>query len=297
MNQLALAIPNYNGAHYLKETLLSLASQRPHVRWHLQDAGSTDGSAELASLLAGPHDTVLVEKDNGQPDGLNKAFEKMGGEIIGWINSDDLLADGAAEAVLACFADHPDIDIVYGNVEWIGADGESLGLHSGKVDSLRDILDIYGVWWNGLQWVQPEVFFRRALYEKVQGINPRYDLAFDFDLWVRMFEAGARTKKIPKTLARFRLHDAQKSRRSREAADEIRAIIRSALARKPPVPGSFVRKLRRCLEYDCYQVGDHAAGKRLSLGRALASHPHWLLVPEVRRRILSAIRRRLGCGC
>lgn len=295
-NQLALVIPNFNGGQYIEATLHSLVSQRPYLRWHLQDAGSSDHSVAIAKQLAGHNDSIAVEKDAGQADGLNKAFHHLGGEIIGWINSDDILAEGAAEAVVACFADNPDIDIVYGEVDWIGADGALLGHHAGRIDSLRDVLDIYGVWWNGLQWVQPEVFFRRSIYEKVGGLDISYDLAFDFDLWVRMFEGGARSRRIHRTLAKFRLHDAQKSKRAIEAANEIRSILANALARQPNLPHSFLRRLREILEYDCYQSGTGTFTKkeRPSLLTAVLRHPHWLFISEVRRRIKNALLKKIS---
>lgn len=288
---LTLVVPNHNGARFLADTLNSLAASKPDVRWHLRDARSTDASLAIANRFASADDVIVSEPDRGQADALNKGFAACGGDILGWLNSDDVLLPGAARTVLAAFARHPEADIVFGGVEWIDADGRPLGTHHGAIHSLRDILDIHNVWWRGSQWVQPEVFFRRSLWERAGGIDSTYDLAFDFDLWVRMLEAGANTLSLPETLARFRLHDAQKSNRAREAAAEIRRSLDHALRRHPPIPRADARRIARLLAYDRHQSGERPRGR--TLAAALLRHPDWLLIPEVRRRLRAAFLARL----
>src|SRR3954454_18112386 len=94
---LTLGIPNLNGGLYIEATLQSLDRNRPYVQWWLQDACSSDASIAIGNRYATESDRIVVEKDAGQADGLNRAFARMGGDIVGYINSDDLLADGAAE--------------------------------------------------------------------------------------------------------------------------------------------------------------------------------------------------------
>jgi len=292
--ELVLAVPNLNGARYLEATLRSLALNRPWVRWHFQDGGSTDASLDLALRYASPRDTVVSEPDAGQADALNRAFDRMGGDVVGFLNSDDCLADGAAQAVLEEFHRDPELDLLYGEVEVIDAQGAHVRTHRGHISSLAEILDIYEVWWGNRQWVQPEVFFRRRLWERVGPFDTRYRLAFDYDYWVRCFLAGAKVKRIPRVLARFRLHENQKSRAAVEAADEIRSIVGEALRKRPPISLLRAWKLARRLSYDRYQSGyDRRRGKaRLSFAAALLSHPTWLAVPEVRQRIRISLSRR-----
>ena len=122
--------------------------------------------------------------------GWNRAFRSMGGDIIGYLNSDDVLADGAAEAVLETFEQYPEVDLVYGEVEWIDENGIITGRHRGDISTVTEMLDIYNVWWADRQWVQPEVFWRRSLWERVGDFSSEYDLAFDYQYWVRCFLAG-----------------------------------------------------------------------------------------------------------
>jgi glycosyltransferase involved in cell wall biosynthesis len=286
---LVLAIPTYNCARYLGATLESLAAQGDAVRWWLQDGESKDGTADVARKFERHGDTVISEADRGQADALNRAMARMGGEIIGFINGDDCLVAGGAEAVLETFERHPEVDLVYGEVEWMDAAGAGTGHHKGDISSLEEMLDIYGVWFNGRQWVQPEVFYRRSLWEKAGPFNTEYDLAFDYAFWVQCLMAGARVMKLGRPLARFRLHDQQKSTNAAKAASEIRDIVRKALALDPPISAAARARIMAQLDYDTYQL---APQPKQSFASALFRNPSWLRAPAVRRRLLGSVTRR-----
>ena len=294
-NRLVLAIPVFNAEEFLPATLASLNAQGHRLRWWLQDGASTDRTVEIARSFARPGDAVVSAPDDGQADALNRAFRAMGGDVVGFINGDDLLAPGCADRVLAFFAANPAVDLVYGQVEWIDRAGHPTGVHSGRIGSLPEMLDIYNVWWRKRQWVQPEVFFRRSLWEKVGGFNTRWHLAFDYDFWVRCILSGARTAHIPEVFARFRIHAAQKSSATERAADEIRAIVRGHLDARAPI-GPWKRfAISAHLSYDLYQLGKSAPGGRQQVfARALLSHPQWLFCQPVRQRIHAALARLVG---
>ena len=291
---LVLAVPVFNGERYLAETLASLNANGAHVRWWLQDGASKDRTLEIARGLARPGDIIESAPDGGQADALNTAMKAMGGEIIGFLNGDDLLAENAAERVLDFFAEHPEIDLVYGSVDWIDEHGALTGTHTGRIESLADALDIYGVWWSRRQWVQPEVFFRRALFEKAGGFDPGYHLAFDYDFWVRCFRAGARVAHLPATLTRFRLHAGQKSAAAESAADEIRTIVQKTLAARPTLNPVRRWKIEAQLGYDLYQSGKSGAGR--GFFSALIRHPYWLLSPHAWQRVRAACVRLFVSG-
>lgn len=296
MSPLVLAVPVFNAAEFLPATLESLNAQGPSVRWYLQDGGSRDGTVEMARSLARPGDTVVTEPDQGQADALNRAFPKMGGQIVGFLNGDDLLAAGAAERVVHYFEEHPEIDLLYGRVEWIDRLGKVTGEHSGRIASLSEMLDIYNVWWGRRQWVQPEVFLRRELWAKVGGFRNQWKLAFDYDFWVRCFLAGARPAHDPSIVARFRIHAAQKSSAAEQAADEIRSIVTEHLDAGVPLPVADQRRLRAQISYDLYQLGRTTAPgqRRMSFASALLRNPHWLRSREVRSRIQSSLAKLVG---
>ncbi|MGA3170508.1 MAG: glycosyltransferase family 2 protein [Chthoniobacteraceae bacterium] len=287
MGPLVLAIPTFNCARFLPHTLDSLAAQGGSVRWWLQDGASMDGTPGIARQSARPGDTVVSERDRGQSDALNKAFARMGGDIIGFINGDDLLTPGAAAAVLEAFDRHPDIDLIYGEVEWIDVDGKQTGHHKGNISNLEQLLDIYTVWFGKRQWVQPEVFFRRSLWEKAGPFSLEYDLAFDYAFWVQCMLAGARVMRLPRPLARFRIHEQQKSANATKAADEMRKIVRKALALYPPISKAARARIIAQLNYEMYHL---APTPKQSFAKALLRNPSWLRAPAVRRRLLASMR-------
>lgn len=294
---ITLAIPNRNGAKYLAETLASLCTprNRQEVRWWLQDCCSSDDSLSIAERYRSSEDVVRSSRDSGQANGLNRAFAEMGGDIIGYINSDDCLIDGAAAAVREAFCRHPDADIVFGGVDWIDENGNITGHHRGQIHSFEDALNIYEVWWRKKQWVQPEVFFRRSLYEAVGGFNEEFSLAFDFDFWLRILKLRPKVVTIPDTVVRFRIHSKQRSNDFRSANDEIRrAVWRELQDPESPLEPRVRSRLRRAVSYDLYRNRSSLSSSRdLPLGRALLRSPEWLLLPDVRRRVLGSFGRRL----
>jgi len=293
---IVLAVPTYNSARYLPATLESLNAQDGWVRWWLQDGASTDGTVEIARSLARSGDTVVSEPDQGQTDALNRAMRQMGGEIIGFLNGDDCLLPGAAQAVMEFFAANPQVDLVCGGIQWIDEAGRVAGTHAGAIHSLEEVLDIYSVWWNDRQWVQPEVFYRRRLWETVGGFDTGYHLAFDYDFWVRCFRANARVGHLPRELAQFRKHGEQKSTAAERAAEEIRAIVQKHLESSVPIDPALRRRLERNLAYDRFRTGESASGVegRREFARALLRHPEWLLLRNVRDRLAVSFRERLG---
>jgi hypothetical protein len=176
-------------------------------------------------------------------------------------------------------------------VQWIDAEGHPEGTHTGRIASLAEVLDLYGVWWNERQWVQPEVFFRRALWKKVGGFDPRYDLVFDYEFWVRCFLAGARVAHLPAVLCSFRRHAAQKSSAAERAADEIRAVVRRHLP-TAKIPRAKRWSIAAQLCYDRYQGGlsPRSGGHFFT---EFLRHPHWLLSPPARERAAAAMGRRM----
>ena len=292
--KISLITPTYNQGQYLEETIRSVLDQGvPDLEYIVLDGGSTDGTPEILERYSDRLAYWCSERDRGQVDALNKGFARATGDIVGFINSDDVLLPGALRTVLDAFTRQPDLDLVYGGVEWMNGDGQGAGFHAGEISDLADVLDVYDVWWRERQWVQPEVFYRRTLKERVGAFDERYNLAFDYDFWVRCFLAGARVARLPERLVRFRLHSGQKSAAAQKAADEIRTIVQRHLEKDPPIPAARRRLIEAQLGYDIYQLGQNVwAGRpRPSFFSALLSHPQWLLAPAARKRATAAVAR------
>ncbi len=279
----------FNSAATIEETLRSVLTQEGgEVEYIVVDGGSTDGTVEIIQKYAPRLAWWVSERDRGQVEALNKGFARATGDVFGFLNADDVLLPGALRAICGRFAAEQDKEIAYGGVEWIDFAGNPLGSHHGRISSLYEILDIFAVWWGGRQWVQPEVFFRRSLKERVGNFDERYHLAFDYDFWVRCFLAGVQVASLSAPLVRFRRHAGQKSNAVEPANDEIRAIVREHLAAKPPIGAWRRAVLGAQLRYDLYQSS--AVDHRPPFAAALARDPAWLLAPAVRQRLAAGIK-------
>ena len=288
--KVSIVTASFNSAATIEETIRSVLDQEGvDLEYIVCDGGSSDGTADIIRRHASRLAWWVSERDRGQVDAINKGFARATGDVLGFLNADDVLVPCALQKVCATFAKEPEVDLVQGGIEWIDFEGHSLGTHLGDMNSLEESLDIFKVWWGNRQWVQPEVFYRRALQERVGAFDERYHLAFDYDFWVRCFRAGARVKRVPETLVRFRRHAAQKSVDADRANAEIRAILAENLANGPPIGAWTRRRLRAELSYDIYQS---AKLPRPSFAAALLRRPSWLLCASVRRRLTEFISRK-----
>jgi glycosyltransferase involved in cell wall biosynthesis len=188
------------------------------------DGGSTDGSLEMLENLASvdPRLRIISRSDAGPADAINKAFRAARGTLIGWLNADDLYAQGALARAVAALAAHPEWLMVYGEADHINASGDLLAAYPTQSPSAG--LDAFR---NGCFICQPSVVFRRALGVVMGPFNTTLKTAFDFDYWLRAFSScPQRIGFIPSVQAYSRLHSdtitaAQRERVALEAMQLI----------------------------------------------------------------------------
>lgn len=200
---------SFQQGRYLEQAIRSVIDQGyPALEYIVIDGGSTDGSAEIIKRHAPALAYWVSEPDRGQTDALIKGFKRSNGDILGWLCSDDVLLPGALAAVGEFFAAHPEAMAVYGDALWIDAEGRLLRpkkeMGFNRFVLLHDHNYI----------PQPSMFWRRALYDTVNGLNPEFDLAMDADLWAR-FSARTRIAHMPRYLACMRFYPEQKTRSRR----------------------------------------------------------------------------------
>ena len=197
----------------------------PSLEYVVIDGGSSDGSKQIIARYARALAHWESGPDDGQTHALIKGFRHCTGEILGWLCSDDLLLPGALRAVGEFFRSHPRIAAVYGDALWIDADGRFLRPKK-EIDFNRFVL------LHDHNYVpQPSMFWRRSLYDKVGGLDPRFELAMDADLWER-FSSVTRIAHIPAFLSCMRFHAGQKTRARRPDALREDAIIRARPAQR-----------------------------------------------------------------
>ena len=202
---IAIVTPSYNQEEYLEQTILSVLSNKySNLQYAVVDGGSTDGSPHIIHRYSERLAYSVSEPDGGQSDAIVKGFKRIEGEIMGYLNSDDILLPASLDYVGSYFQKHPHVDVIYGHRLIIDENGQEIGrwiLPQHCHETLRRV-----------DWIPQEtMFWRKSIYDKVGGIDPNLSFAMDWDLILRFMNAGANFKRVPKFLACFRAHKTQKT--------------------------------------------------------------------------------------
>ncbi len=202
----SIVTPSYNQGRFIERTLLSVAAQEGpgiEVEHVVFDAGSTD---ETVTVLNRHEERVrwISEKDNGQADAVNKGICNTDGEIIGWLNSDDVYYPGALERVAQFFGNRPDVDVVYGMADHIDLEGhpfEPYPTEEWNFERLKETCFI----------CQPALFLRRCVFEKHGPLDESLHYCMDYEYWLRLGKAGVSFGYLQETLAGSRLYAENKT--------------------------------------------------------------------------------------
>jgi glycosyltransferase involved in cell wall biosynthesis len=203
---ISVVTPSFNQAAFLERTLRSVLGQKyPRLEYVVQDGGSSDGSAAILERYGGRLTHWESAPDGGQAHAINLGFRHTSGEILAYLNSDDLLLPGALAYVAGYLVRHPEVDVVYGHRVIIDTDGREVGC---CVLPPHD--DEYIIWDDFVP--QETMFWRRRIWERVGGrIDENFHFALDWDLILRFRKAGARFARLPRFLGAFRVQPEQKS--------------------------------------------------------------------------------------
>lgn len=209
---ISVVTPVRNGERFIRQTIESvLAQDYPALEYLIVDGGSTDRTLEIARRF-GDRITLISGSDSGQAEALNLGFARARGEILGWLNADDLYTSGALAAVAAAFAERPGVDVIYGNADHIDDEGRVLDPYPVEPFDRRALARRCFI-------CQPAAFVRRSALHAVGALDPTLHYALDYDLWIRLCRT-ATFAKIDRELAYSRMHPANKTLSSRRAAYE-----------------------------------------------------------------------------
>ena len=225
MVSISIITPSFNQGPFIAATIDSVLEQKDvDLKYMVLDGGSSD---ETLSILRsyGSRFSWVSEPDKGQADAINKGFALIKGEILGWLNSDDLYLPGTLAKVVAEFKKDAKLMLLYGKANHVDVDGVFLDEYPCAEFRLEALS--YGCF-----ICQPACFFRRSLFEAAGGLDPSLHYAFDLDLWIKFGllkhnHPDWNFSFSPHLLACSRMHHSNKTLAKRhEAYLEIIAVVK-----------------------------------------------------------------------
>jgi hypothetical protein len=204
--RVSIVTPSYNQGLFIEETIRSVLLQGyPNLEHIVIDGGSTDDSVDIIRKYEPWLAYWVSEPDQGQSDAINKGWRRARGEIVTWLNSDDTYCPGAVGMAVEYLVANPDVDLVYGDCNCVGPQGEFLGVMKGwKFDPKRQLTGRNMI-------LQQSSFFKRSILNVVGDLDVGLRYVMDYDLWTRMLLKGCTLRHIPIALANYRLHDTAKT--------------------------------------------------------------------------------------
>lgn len=225
--RISIVTPSYNQGQFIEETIRSVLLQGyPNLEYSIIDGGSTDNSVEVIQKYAPWLAYWVSEPDRGQSDAINKGLSRSTGEILHWLNSDDVLYPNALQAVAKAWVQFAPCHFLTGDGDYVTSDRSQTFYHiQARAYSFAELLDFF----RGQYLPQPAVFFSRSAFQQVGGVTTDLAYAMDLDLWLRLRRQYT-LYHIPVCLAQLRSHAEAKTWRSSEATHQVvRTLIQRNL--------------------------------------------------------------------
>ncbi|GAB4515840.1 MAG: hypothetical protein OHK0046_19940 [Anaerolineae bacterium] len=196
--------PSYNQGAYLEAAIRSVLLQNyPNLEYIVVDGHSTDESPDIIARYADHLSYWVSEPDEGQTHAINKGLQRSTGEIIGWLNSDDLLLPHALWHIAKAFIDDPSAMVVTGFRKEYDEGGQFITNYFDSPPTEKLLRLKCNI-------AQETTYWRREVTAKIGYLDESFHYALDFEYWNRMLDAGYRFKLLPVYLGGFRRHEASK---------------------------------------------------------------------------------------
>lgn len=241
-----IVTPSYNQGEFIRATIESvLAQDYPRVEYVIMDGGSTDQTAAIVAEYAGRL-TWISEKDRGQAHAINKGFALARGEIVAWLNSDDILLPGAVTCAVRAFERTPAAGAIYG-------EGYLMD-RAGRLTRRFPATEPFNLWklvYLSDYILQQSAFFRRSALEEIGWLDEDLHYALDWDLLIRLAKRYG-LQYVPEYLGALREYPEAKSfSGGLRRVEEIRRVLERHTGLKR-APGFWIYGLdtHRCLWKD-----------------------------------------------
>lgn len=224
---ISIITPSFNSGDFLEEAIRSVIAQDYAPLEHIIiDGRSTDETLEILQRYSQPV-AWISEPDKGQADAINKGFRRAQGEIIGWLNADDTYQPGAIRSAVAYLQAHPEVDLVYGNFNFINARSEPTHTQITPEFSLERLL--YG----DAIIPQAGMFLRRRIIEESGGVNPNLHYTMDWEFTFRIARSH-NVQRINEIWGNFRIVEGTKSVQQTERFwPEIIDVVQKFIEKNP----------------------------------------------------------------
>lgn len=203
----SIITPSFNQAKWLESCIQSVLNQTyTNIEYIIMDGGSTDGSADIIKRYESKLTYWQSEKDGGQAAAINAAFGKCKGQLIAYLNADDLLEPKAVEGIINAYEVNQDFSVYYGTCATIDEEGNVLKEATGSQIKFAELVkgsmlpDIF----------QPACFFNRKFLNRSYFVDTSYQFAFDYDL-ILFLSKQATTIFLNRHIASYRVHSNSKS--------------------------------------------------------------------------------------
>jgi glycosyltransferase involved in cell wall biosynthesis len=198
--KVSIITPSFNQGRFLEASIRSVLAQTyPNIEYILVDGDSKDESVEIIKKYEQHFAWWVSEKDKGHADALNKGFAHASGEILAWLNSDDVYYPQAVAEAVALLQQHPEVGMVYGDADLIDNSGATIGQFAAHQTDYRRMLR------GSVHIPQATTFFRADTWKQVGPLDLSLFFSFDYDLWVRISKVS-QLLYVPRRWAQFRIH-------------------------------------------------------------------------------------------
>ncbi|MCO6401016.1 MAG: glycosyltransferase [Verrucomicrobia bacterium] len=209
--KISLITPNWNGARYLDACLRSIQQQREsgvELEHLVVDGGSTDGSLQIIERYRDSIDQLIVEPDRGPADAINKGFRRATGELVGWLNADDVYYPDTLARVVAVAEKHPRAAFYFGRCRIV--DDADREIRKGITRFKECFFPISSRFtFQCINYIsQPATMFRRSAVESAGLLREDLKAAFDYEFFLRLWRKGGAVRIPGPPIAGFRWHSA-----------------------------------------------------------------------------------------
>ncbi len=220
--RITVVTPSFNQGKYIQRTIESVLGQGyPNLDYVVMDGGSTDETIDILKRYEGKL-RWISEKDKGQSDAINKGFRMATGDIVAWLNSDDMYLPGSLEIIGEYFAAHPETMMVYGE-GYILDEYDNI---KSRFPFTEPKFDLWKLIYFGDYILQQTTFYRKQIFESISVLDEGMRYVMDWDLFIRIGKRF-RIDYLPEYLGSIREHgEAKTTVGGTERFREIRELIR-----------------------------------------------------------------------